>query len=193
MLYSVIIGGVIMQPKKGKKYLLNLDLTISGILLGVLILLTMVGVVFRYFINRPIPWVEEIQTTLILWVMFLGGSAAFRKAEHMTMEFVYDKLSAKNKRFLDVLIYIVTVFALGYFGVQGWKLINLYAKSNRITSILHIPGQYVYLIVPIGCVLMIISETIYFWEKLHGRVELTEIEKWISDSDSSDDSEEVVQ
>lgn len=165
-----------MAKSKVRKVLENLDLTIAAIILCALVLLTMMGVVFRYFVNRPFAWLEEIQTSLIIWVVFMAGCAAFRRGEHMCMEFVYDLLPKAGQRVLDVFIYLVTVSAVSYLGVKAVDLIKLYAKTNRATSILQIPAPNIYFIIPVGCALMIISETVYFWNKLHDRQPLSEIE-----------------
>lgn len=149
-----------------KTILSNFDLIVAALLLGLLVMLTMTGVIFRYFISRPLPWVEEVQTSLILGVIFLAGSAAFRKGEHMCMEFIYDKLPPKGMRALDIVIYTVTTFAVGYLGIQASKLVELYSRTNRMTSILRIPAPYIYVMIPIGCVLMIISNTVYFAGKI---------------------------
>ena len=67
-----------MQKNKALKVLGNLDMVFAGVLMVGLIVLTFVGVIRRYFLRDPITWMEEVQMLLFLWVVFLGGSAAFR-------------------------------------------------------------------------------------------------------------------
>ena len=40
---------------------------------------------------------------------------------------------------------------------NGKNLVLQFIKTNRSTNILHIPSQYIYSAIPIGCFLMIIN------------------------------------
>ena len=50
--------------------------------------------------------------------------------------------------------------------INGFNLVFQFAATGKSTNILHIPSQYVYMAVPIGCVLMIVSQTVYFIRSL---------------------------
>lgn len=143
-----------------KKWLEELDLTISSLTLTVLFILTIIGVIFRYLLNNPLVWLEEIQIILVVWTVFLGASAAFRLQAHMSMEFVHEKLSEKGQRILNIVITAITVVVLAYFGFNAIRLIILYAGSNRMSAILRIHPALMYGIVPVGCALMIYHDLV---------------------------------
>ena len=44
-----------------RKILANLDMVFAGIALVVLIVVTFGGVIFRYLLDSPIIWAEEVQ------------------------------------------------------------------------------------------------------------------------------------
>ena len=56
-----------MKDNKIWKILLNWDLLIANIVLVVLILSTFGGVIFRYILNNPIDWMEEVQMMAIVY------------------------------------------------------------------------------------------------------------------------------
>lgn len=142
------------------KWLEDLDLTISSITLALLFVLTCLGVVFRYVLNNPLVWLEELQIILVIWTVFLGASAAFRTKAHMSMEFVYEKLNAKGQHILNIFITVITVVVLAYFGYNAIRLIILYSKSSRMSSILRIHPVFMYGAVPVGCALMIYNDVV---------------------------------
>ena len=41
--------------------------------------------------------------------------------------------------------------------LNGKNLVLQFIKTNRSTNILHIPSQYIYLAIPVGCFLMIVN------------------------------------
>lgn len=141
-----------------KKWLEDLDLTAASIIMLVLFILTIIGVVFRYLLNNPLVWLEEVQILLVVWTVFLGGSAAFRTGSHMSMEFVYEKFDEKSRKILDIIITALTAVVLAFFGYNAIRLVMLYTSSNRMTSILRIPPVFMYGIVPVCCAFMIYND-----------------------------------
>jgi TRAP-type C4-dicarboxylate transport system permease small subunit len=141
-----------------KTWLENLDLTIASLTMLMLFILTIIGVIFRYLLNNPLVWLEEVQILLVVWIVFLGGSAAFRAGSHMSMEFVYEKFGAKGQKTLNIIITALTTVVLAFFGYNSIKLVMLYTASNRMTSILRISPIFMYGIVPVGCALMIYND-----------------------------------
>lgn len=158
-----------MKNKRLLKILGNLDLYIAMMVISTLILLTFLGVIMRYFIGKPFIWQEEIQLSLITWVIFLGGSAAFRGSNHIAIEFLVELFPKKIQRVFDGAIYLIVTGVLFFVAFNGHLLVSQFSRTSRITSILHIPTQYIYFIIPLGCALMIISNTYDTWQRFSGK------------------------
>ena len=92
--------------------ILSLDLVISGIALIVLIILTFLGSLMRYIINKPIIWQEEVQIGLAIWVIFFGASAAFRYSNHIAIDMIVDMFPKNIQKIIEVLIAIITISVL---------------------------------------------------------------------------------
>ncbi|MDD3347973.1 TRAP transporter small permease [Oscillibacter sp.] len=146
-----------MQGKKAKKILGNLDVTIACVLIVCLILLTFVGVLKRYLLRSPITWMEEIQMLLFLWVVFLGGSGAFRTGSHIAIEIVVDALPKKIGGFVERFDVLLELVILGYLFVQETTYYLQLIDAGKLTTLLRLPYGAVYLVVPVGGALMIIS------------------------------------
>lgn len=140
----------------------NLDWYITCAAMAVLILLTFIGVIMRYFFNKPIIWTEEVQLWCIVWVAFLGGGATFRSDGHVAIDVLVDLMPEPIQKAIDVFRYIVVVAVLGYFTVYSTVLVNQLVKTGRETNILDISYGLVYGAFPIGCILMIISFTLLY-------------------------------
>lgn len=150
-----------MEKKRILDRILGIDYLISGICLIILVFITFFGVIWRYFLNAPFIWQEEVQLALITWVIYFGASAAFRNGSHIAIDMIVDMFPAKMQRVMDVIIYIVTLGVLGFIFTNGVSLVEQFVRTSRVTNILRIPTQYIYIAIPIGCVLMAVSYTIY--------------------------------
>lgn len=137
--------------------ILSLDLVISGIALIILVILTFLGSLMRYIVNRPIIWQEEVQIGLAVWVIFFGASAAFRYSNHIAIDMIVDIFPKNIQKIIEVLIAIVTISVLFFMLINGKNLILQFIKTNRSTNILHIPSKFIYSAIPLGCFLMIIN------------------------------------
>jgi tripartite ATP-independent transporter DctM subunit len=54
-------------------------------LLLLLIILVLIGVLFRYFLSAPIIWIDEAATFTFLWLSMLGSVIAIDRAEHLRL------------------------------------------------------------------------------------------------------------
>jgi TRAP-type C4-dicarboxylate transport system permease small subunit len=154
-------GFVHMKQKEKMLYrVLNFDYFISGASLLVLIAVTFVGVIMRYFLNNPFMWGEEVQLWCFVWVVFFGASAAFRTGSHVAIDVLVDFFPKSIKKIVEVFAYLLVMAVLLYLLIHGTSLINQLASTGRTTNILKVNYSVVYSALPIGCVLMMISHTV---------------------------------
>lgn len=66
----------------------------AALLLTITIVL-FVAVVFRYGLNRPLGWPEEIARLSLVWLTFLGAYLAFRRDAHIHVDLAVKKLSPR--------------------------------------------------------------------------------------------------
>ncbi len=135
----------------------NLDLYFAGILIVFLIGLTFVGVMKRYILRSPISWMEEVQGLLFMWITFIGGSAAFRYASHVSIEILVDSLPKKIGGLIERFDVLLQLLILGYLCNQEFSYYFQLISTGKVTNLLRIPYSIAYLALPIGGVLMIVS------------------------------------
>lgn len=157
-----------MKANKIINRVLGLDYVIAGISLSALILITFLGVIYRYFLNNPLIWEEEIQLALITWTIYFGAAAAFRSGSHIAIDMIVDMFPKPVQKVFDVLIYLVITYVLFFLMMNGYSLVQQFVRTHRMTNILHLPSQYIYIAIPVGCGLMILSNTLYFIRSLFG-------------------------
>ena len=146
------------EQKKSPCHVLgNLDLYFMVILLACLIVLTVGGVLKRYILRNPISWLEEIQALLFMWITFIGGSAAFRYASHVSIEILVDSLPKKIGGLIERFDVLLQLLILGYLCYQEFTYYFQLISTGKVTNLLRIPYSVAYLALPIGGVLMLVS------------------------------------
>lgn len=146
-------------------YFLNLDMLLGTACLAVLILVTFLGAIMRYFFNNPFIWMEEVQIWMIIWAIFCGAGYAFRSGAHVSIEVFVDILPRKIQVIIDWFGFICTVAVLIFITFYGFSLNELFITMSKTTPILKIPSNKIYWIVPIGCIWMMISYGYYMIRK----------------------------
>lgn len=151
-----------MEKKENKalNILANFDIAVASVILAILIVLTFLGVIWRYIFNAPFTWLEEVQTSCMVWIVFAAAGAAFRSGNHVAIEMVVDLMPEKMQKIMEVIISVIVVVVIGYLFFQSIGFIQVFLKSGRSTSMLHIPYAGVYGIAILSYIDMIIS---YFY------------------------------
>jgi len=143
-----------------KTVLANIDVIIASSVLTILIILTFLGVLWRYVFQAPFTWLEEVQLACIVWIVFAAAGAAFRTGSHVAIEMVVDLLPENVQKVMNVVISIIVVCVVGYLFYNSIGFIQMMIKNGRSTSMLHIPYMIIYAIALVSYVDMLIS---YFY------------------------------
>ncbi len=142
------------------KILSNLDLIIACIIFAILVTVTFLGVIMRYFFSNPLHWTEEVQLGCFLWISFLGAGAAFRYGAHVSIEMIFDLLPKKIQIILVIVNYIILVLLFSYAAVLSFELVKIMFDLNKATYILQIPTGIINMVVPVSCLIMIVGSSI---------------------------------
>ncbi len=126
---------------------------------------TAFGVVMRYFANSPLTWLEEAQMLFIVWLVFFGGSAAFRLHAHVSIEILVDIMPAWARKAVEVLVFLVVTAVLIFIACRGYEYVARLASGRRVSNVLRIPYALTYAAVPVGAACMLVN----FWIAEIGR------------------------
>ena len=124
----------------------------------VLATLTMVcyAIVTRYFFNRPQSWTDEAVGWLIVGSVMLAIPEAQRRAEHIGVDALTERLDARGKWWAAVLG-VVSVAVVGYLLVsEGIEMVAFTRMVGILSNVLpDVPLWAVQAFVPIGGALLL--------------------------------------
>lgn len=129
---------------------------IGVIFLGIMCLLVFLQVLFRYVIQLPLYWTEELARYLFIWVIYLGAVLCIPWNRHLRLEIAInlfpDKFRGYIRKVGNVLFIVFAVILL----VRSVGVLNYIISSHQVSPAVRLPMQYVYVSVPVCCVLMIV-------------------------------------
>ena len=119
---------------------------------GVLLMATntIANVIGRFVFQNSIFFADELNRIIIVLITFAGVGYAARHGRHIRMSAIYDSLPFMGRKFLMVLISVVTavtMFALCYFSI---RYIGKVQSSGRVLPALQIPIWWIFVWVPVG-------------------------------------------
>ncbi|MBR1708217.1 MAG: TRAP transporter small permease [Clostridia bacterium] len=165
-----------------KTIITNLDAIICGVTLTICVFLVNLNVIFRYFLNNPIKWTDEVVTSLFVWTVFMGSAYAHRRHAHLGVDIIVNLVHGKARRvigFIVSLLEIAILLLLTYISAQYvanliWKRGIAYKFVDGVfewgtvkltyTDTLRIPKWITGIAVPLGFGLSF-CYSIYFFLK----------------------------
>lgn len=134
----------------------NRFLEMVMILIFALLVLDVLFQVFsRYILGTSFTWTEEFARFSLIWLTIIGAAYLNGKREHLSMDFIYQKLSESNKRKAAILIEaFIFLFALVVMVIGGFNLVYTTLHLEQLSGTLRIPLGYVYAIMPFSGMLI---------------------------------------
>lgn len=121
----------------------------------VIIVSTFTAVFFRYVLNESIIWAEELARYLFVWLAFLGSALALKNRMHIGLDLIISSLPPKAKTVAEGLITVLIGTFLVFVITASITVVEVTMRQR--SSALGVPMGMVYLAIPVGCSLMLLS------------------------------------
>jgi len=119
-----------------------------GLLLAAMLADVAIQVFFRYVIEAPPTWTEELARFLFAWQIFLAAGLAFGRGAHIVVDALLLALPPGGQRLLSILS---NTLVLGFLGVLVWQGVNMVRlTSNTVSTAMNLNMGVVYAALPAG-------------------------------------------
>ena len=116
---------------------------------ALLVLDVLFQVLSWYILGGSFSWTEEFARFSLIWMTIIGTAYLNAKKEHLSMDYLYQNLSANNRKKVSILIEVfIFLFALMVMVIGGSNLVYTTLHLEQLSGTLRIPLGYVYAIMP---------------------------------------------
>jgi TRAP-type C4-dicarboxylate transport system permease small subunit len=139
---------------------------ISVALLATMFAALLIQVVFRYFINFPMGWTDEISLVTWVWLVLWGAAFVVREDEEIRFELLHASVPPRIRRAMT----LVAAVALVVLFVASLPAVVDYVAFMRVqrTAYLHIRFDWLFSIYVIFAVAAIVRYLWIGWRALKG-------------------------
>lgn len=132
------------------KFLNKLDENLSALLLGAMTIITVIQIVFRYFISYSLSWPEELGRFLFIAAVYIGSSYAEKDDKHLAITILRTNAGKWCAKYVPVIAEVVNI---GFCAVMTWwgiSMTQFVYESNQFAPALLIPMYFIYFVIPFG-------------------------------------------
>lgn len=115
---------------------------VSVALLSIMFAVFIIQVFFRYILNDPVGWSEEVIITAWLWVVLWGSAFVLRESEEIRFDILYSNVSENTRRILNAITGIVLIVAYVASLPAAYRYVS-FMKVER-SAYLHVPINWMY-------------------------------------------------
>lgn len=83
------------------------------LLLSIMFASFIIQIFYRYILNNPIGWSEEVIVTTWMWTVLWGAAFVLSEAEEIRFDIIYSNISEGMRRVFTILTSIAAVFLYG--------------------------------------------------------------------------------
>lgn len=125
------------------------------LIISLLSLVVFLQVFFRYVLNNPLAWSEELARFLSIWLVYISAAIVLRDDSHMSMDYFVKLLPHKAQAWIDAAgKLIISIFL--FIGVkESFTIIRI--TMMQLSPSLDIPMGLIYLALPVSFSLMLLD------------------------------------
>ena len=142
----------------GGRFWRSYELSVNAlavVLFAAMVVVTAAGVFFRYVLNAALPWAEEADRYLFIWLSFVGASITMRYQAHIAVDILVRSFSPAARDWAALLSHGCILVFVGTVFCATERVIEVTSVTR--TTATDIPMSWVYLAVPVGCTLIAIE------------------------------------
>ncbi len=133
--------------------LANIPEMVMAALFAALIVVTNLAVAFRYLLNDPLMWSDEVSRLLLIWITFLAAAIGVRRGSHFAVTLAVSALPDSLRRPFSTLT-ILAMMAFGaVFLIVGVVVLRQMVVVRYVT--IGISMAWAYLAIPVSGGLMV--------------------------------------
>jgi TRAP-type C4-dicarboxylate transport system permease small subunit len=108
---------------------------------------------FRYVLNRPLGWTEEVTVLCWVWVVLWSASFVLSDAEEVRFDIVYGAVPQRLRRGFTVVTAVALIVLLAWSLPATWKYVTFMKREHSAYLHMRFDLLYsIYLVFAVACI-----------------------------------------
>ena len=146
-----VFHSLLRQAARWLEIAIAIPLVLAG---GAMVLVVLAGVVFRYVLNDPLMWSEELARYLMIWIGLVGAAITLKHGEHIRINAIRQRLPSLLRLIGDLVVALAIGWFLWIMTFEGWAAALRGARQSAPT--LGVSMFWPLLAVPVAGALMLL-------------------------------------
>jgi TRAP-type C4-dicarboxylate transport system permease small subunit len=122
-------------------------------LLSIMFATFIIQIFFRYVLNDPLGWTEEVIITTWLWTVLWGAAFILDESEEIRFDIIYSSVTEKTRRVFTIITGLVLIVFYAISLPATYSYVSFMKVEH--SAYLHVPINWmysVYLIFAVACI-----------------------------------------
>lgn len=151
--------------EKASRAVDRLASAMTVVFFGFMTLVVILGVFFRYVLNAPLSWPEEVSRYLMIWGASVGVTIGIREEEHVGLTILLDSMKSRAARM--VLHTIILLLVLTFLVIMLVYAIPMTKEGTMMQMQSFSVSMFIaYAAIPVAMVLAIVQVILVYALKL---------------------------
>lgn len=130
-----------------------------AVMMAAMTIIIALQVFYRYILNDPLTWTEEIGRYLMIWICFLGSAMALKYGEHISVTFLQERLPPRSRQAVGLGIGLTV---LAFFVLATWEGVLMTIQvSEQQAPATWISMAWAYSCIPVGSFFMMVHALVH--------------------------------
>ena len=155
------------QLKQAGRWLYRRAENVLAAMLGLMFATFILQIVFRYLLNLPIGWTNELSVILWIWLVLFGAAFVVREEEEIRFDLIYSAVGPGARRVMFLISATVLVALYGISFPAVWDYVTFMKVES--TAYMKIPFDWLYSIYVIFVIAVIVRYLWLSWQATFGK------------------------
>jgi TRAP-type C4-dicarboxylate transport system permease small subunit len=122
-------------------------------LIATMFICFLLQIAFRYLLNRPLGWTEEVTVLCWLWVVLWGAAFILSDHEEIRFDIVYDAVPKRTRRVFTTISSIALIVLLAVSLPATWQYVVFMKREHSAYLHMRFDVLYsIYLVFAVACI-----------------------------------------
>jgi len=136
-------------------------------LMAIMFVSFLLQIAFRYLLNRPLGWTDEVTVLCWVWLVLWGAAFILSDKDEIRFDIVYELVPQRTRRAFTVISSLALVVLFVVSLPASWNYV-VFMKREK-SAYLGMPFDYLYSIYIIFSVVSIVKHVRIAWNAFRGR------------------------